>query len=280
MVYVADETLERILKEDVPHLDLTTWLLDIKSQKGSIRYFSREKMVLCGSEEAERICAKLKLEVVSMIPSGTLIEPDKVFFEAHGEAGGLHMAWKALMGIFEHCSAIATRTRRFVELAKQVNPGISVVTTRKNAPGTKELSIKAILAGGALPHRLGLSETVLIFKQHCAFLGDDDALLNMLPTIKARACEKKIFAEAESISFAIRLCKAGFDGIQFDKVAATELYRYVMELRALNPKIIILAAGGINDVSDYAATGVDAIVTTAVYMGKPVDIGCKMERFR
>jgi molybdenum transport protein len=29
MIYIADETLEKILKEDVPYLDLTTWILGI-----------------------------------------------------------------------------------------------------------------------------------------------------------------------------------------------------------------------------------------------------------
>ena len=39
--------------------------------------------------------------------------------------------------------------------------------------GTKAAAIKAILSGGASPHRLSLSETLLIFAEHRAFLGDE-----------------------------------------------------------------------------------------------------------
>jgi len=41
-----------------------------------------------------------------------------------------------------------------------------------------------------------------------------------------------------------------------------------------------MAAGGINEsnVEQFAQTGVNAIVTTAVYFGKPVDIGAKIVR--
>ena len=76
------------------------------------------------------------------------------------------------MNILEYSSGIATRTKKMVDKAKLVNPHVAVLATRKSFPGTKELSIKSIIAGGAFPHRLGLSETILIFKQHVAFLGN------------------------------------------------------------------------------------------------------------
>jgi len=44
-----------------------------------------------------------------------------------------------------------------------VNPDIAVFTTRKIFPGAKALAVKAIMVGGAMPYRLGLSETILIF---------------------------------------------------------------------------------------------------------------------
>jgi molybdenum transport protein len=279
MIYITDEMLEKIIKEDVPYLDLTTYIMGIGEQRGRIRFFGREAMVLCGSEEAVRIAGKLQLDVIKTLPSGTRTAPDEVFFEAQGSANNLHMFWKAVMNIFEYCSGIATRTRKLVDQATKANPRISIVTTRKNFPGTKELSIKAVLCGGGLPHRLGLSETVLIFKQHRNFIGDDEQFLRLLPELKAKACEKKILAEAESFDEALRFCKAGIDGVQFDKIAAVDLQRYVQELRAINPQLVILAAGGIHEdnIGEYAKTGIDAVVTTAVYFGKPADIGCRME---
>jgi len=33
------------------------------------------------------------------------------------------------------------------------------------------MTVKAVIVGGGLPHRMGLSETVLVFKQHLNFIG-------------------------------------------------------------------------------------------------------------
>lgn len=225
--------------------------------------------------EVKRIFEKLGIKINSIIPSGTMVNAGDVFISAQGTVGSLHMAWKVCMNILEYCSGIATRTRKLVHSAKKINPRIEVVTTRKIFPGTKELSIKAVIDGGALPHRLGLSETILIFEQHTAFLGGIDGLLSKLDEIKARACEKKITVEAKCREDALKLCKAGVDGIQFDKMPPTELKEIVDEIRNINPGITLIATGGINadNVEEYAATGVDLINTTWVYFGKPVDIG-------
>jgi molybdenum transport protein len=135
-----------------------------------------------------------------------------------------------------------------------------------------------MVAGGGFPHRLGLSETILIFKQHLSFLGGIEKLCEMLKSIKAKACEKKVIVEVEGLEEAVKLCKQGVDGLQFDKVSAEELKKAVSILKNINPSIVILAAGGINEsnIEEYAKTGIDAIVTTSVYYAKPIDIGCKI----
>ena len=53
----------------------------------------------------------------------------------------------------------------------------------------------------------------------------------------------------------------------------------VKAVKAAAPHAAVAAAGGINleNVKAYAATGVDLLVTSAMYWGKPADIGAKME---
>jgi molybdenum transport protein len=126
---------------------------------------------------------------------------------------------------------------------------------------------------------LGLSETILVFKQHTAFLGGVDALLPILDAIKARACEKKINVEVEDREDAIKLCRAGVDAIQFDKIPPEELKQIVRDLKRINPSVTIIATGGINidNVEKYAGTGIDSINTSWIYYGKPVDIGVEIK---
>jgi len=279
MYYTADETIERFIKEDIPYIDLTTLVLDIGKQKGKMHFISRDHAVVCGTEEVTRIFNKLGVTTVRFLPSGTWVKPGEIFLEADGNAECLHMAWKVSMNILEYCSGIATRTKKLVDKAKSINPKIELVTTRKVFPGTKELAVKAVVAGGGLPHRLGLSETILIFKQHMNFMGGIDGLLNKMEEIKARACEKKVIVETECEADAIKLCKAGVDGLQFDKIPPSDLKKIIEKIKTINPHITLIGTGGINEgnIEEYAMTGVNVISTTWVYFGKPVDIGVTIQ---
>lgn len=275
MIYITDDFIDNLIKEDVPHIDLTTLALDIGDKNGIIRYKAREDTVICGSEEVSRIFSKLNIDTISFKETGSLVKPDDIIIEGKGKVESLQMAWKIAMNILEYSSGISTRTKALVDKAKAVNSDIEIFTTRKIFPGTKELSIKAIIAGGAFPHRLGLSETALIFKQHTNFLGGIDGLIAKLKSIKTKLVEKKIIVEVEDKESAVKLCKAGIDGLQFDKVEPEELKEIVTELKQINPKILLIGTGGItaNNVKEYAKTGIDAVSTTSVYFGKPCDIG-------
>jgi molybdenum transport protein len=274
MIHIPQSRLDQWLSEDVPYLDLTTWLLGFGSRQGRISFCSRQEAVLCGSEEAGRILQELQLTVTRCTRSGTPIHPGEPLLEAEGSAEALHRGWKVCLNILEYASGIATRTRRLVELARQVNPRTEVVATRKNFPGTRELAIKGVLAGGGLPHRLGLSETVLIFQQHLDFLGGVAGLISCLPQLKARAYEKKVIVEVSDPRQAVELCQAGVDGIQFDKLPPAQLAAVVPLLKQLNPAPLVLAAGGIDEsnIAGFARCGIDAAVTSTVYHGKPTDM--------
>lgn len=280
MAYLSINEIEQLIKEDVPYIDLTSWTLGIREQLGRITYFTREEAIVCGTEEVCKVFKQLGIELEGMIPSGELIKPGDSLISGTGRGADLHMAWKVGQNILDSCSGIATRTKAMVDHVKAISPHVAVLTTRKGFPGTKVLTTKAILAGGAMPHRLGLSETILIFKQHMNFIGGFEGLLEKIPEIKAESCEKKVIVEATELEKALRLCQAGADGIQFDKLTVPELEKVVSVLRKEFPQVTILAAGGINqnNCADYAGTGIDGIVTTSLYRAKPIDIGVKIER--
>lgn len=278
--FLADAELERLIREDVPYFDLTTLALGIDDQPGRISFSTRHPTVICGTEEVGRILELCGATVRTSTGSGKLLAPGTVLLEADGPAQALHRAWKVGVNLLEYLSGIATRTHAMVTAARQVNPTVAVVTTRKLFPGTKPLTIKAILAGGATPHRLGLSETVLVFPQHLAFLDGLAGLIDRLDTVKRTCPEKKICVEVEHLEDAVRVARAGADIIQIDKMPPQQLTETVQAVRAVQPGIQIAAAGGINqdNIQAYAATGIDIIVTTAVYFGKPADIGARMVR--
>ncbi len=276
MLYqLPDRDIERFIEEDVPFGDLTTSLLGIGSLKGEITFTTRHSTALCCTEEAARVLEQCGATVTRCLESGSLLETGVTILTASGPASSLHAGWKVALNLLEYASGIATRTRTIVNRAREVNPGISVVSTRKSFPGTKNIALKAIMAGGALPHRIGLSDSILVFKQHTVFMGGLDSFLETFTELKAKAPEHKIIVEAESAGDALKIAWAGVDVVQIDKLPPDELSRVVKEIRLARPGIIISAAGGINaeNAAAYAATGVNILVLSSVYFGKPADIG-------
>lgn len=279
MLRLSDARIDGFIAEDVPYVDLTCAVLGIGDEPGEMAYFTREDCVLAGSNVVRRIMGKLGCDVVEARCDGDRVAAGEEFFVVRGAAADLHAAWKVCLNVFDHLSAVATKTRAMVDAAHAANPRCEVLTTRKSMPGAKDLLTEAVMAGGAFPHRLGLSETVLVFDHHLTFFGGFDAFVEQLPAIKARCIEKKLFVEADAERARV-LARVGVDGIQVDKVPPNELAPLVRELREIDRHLTLVAAGGVNpqNAGAYAATGVDGLATTAPFAAKPLDMSVRMSR--
>jgi molybdenum transport protein len=278
MIYFGDQEIDAWLSDDMPVLDLTTELMGIGPTNGELRCRTRELTVLCGCEEVARMWTKLGLQVTEALPSGTTLDAGEEFMCAHGSAAALHAGWRAGVNLLEHASGIATRTRQMVNAVQAVAPQVGIVTTRKLMPGTKKMSIKATLCGGAMPHRLGLSETVLIFDEHLRFLPDRDRLPKLIQQWKLRASEKLIAIEAHDPDSALALAHAGADIVQLDKFSCEATAQTAQAIHRECPGVKVTIAGGVNleNCQAYATTGIDMIVTSALYFGKPADIKAEL----
>lgn len=279
MIYLTSEELDRLIEEDVPYFDLTSHVLGIREKAARISFFTREDAIISGADEVIRIFERLGINLENYIAEGNPANAGDVIISGTGQAEKIHHIWKVSQNILDRCSGIATETRHLVEEVHSVNPSITILTTRKCFPGTKKLVIKSVLAGGAIPHRLGLSETILIFKQHIDMVGGFSAILQQMPEIKNKCFEKRIIVEATSCEQALEICESGADGIQFDKLTPENLMETAKAIRLLYPDKIILAAGGITvkNAKSYAKAPVNGIVTSSLYDAKPIDVGVNME---
>ena len=276
----TNKLIDEWIAEDVPYFDLTTHLLGIGNKVGSIGFFSRDKITLASIDEAIQILKRFDLDVVKTARSGDKAEPGEVFLKASGYTDNIHKAWKVTLNLFEYSCGISTRTAKLVSAAREVNPRIAVLTTRKVFPGTKAVSIGAAIAGGALPHRLGLGETILVFDKHLAKIeGGYEGLAKLLPGMKDKVCDKEICVEVVTEEEAMLMVNVGVDALQFDKVAPDALAGIVSKIRDTGKDVKIIAAGGVNgeNAGEYAKAGVDAISTTWIYFGKPADMSVEIE---
>jgi molybdenum transport protein len=154
---------------------------------------------------------------------------------------------------------------------------IPVACTRKNVPGTKPISIKAVRAGGATMHRLSLSETLLVFAEHRLFL--DEKADTIVSGLKRSEPEKKIVVEVATIEEALVWVRAGADVLQLEKFSVTDVTACLRASTGIS-NVLLVATGGINvtNAADYATAGADLLVTSAPYAAAPKDVQVIFER--
>lgn len=269
-----------MIREDVGLIDMTTVGLGIGSHKAKISFASKEPIVLCGVEFVDEMCRKLGLETHVYKACGDRLEAGELILEAYGRADAAHKAWKVSQNILEFLSGIATKTHTMITLAREVNPKIELLTTRKIFPRTKELALKAIYAGGGAHHRLGLYDSVLVFKQHRVFFESEAAFEAQFAKMKHEFLEKKIVVEVESFEEARYFARLGADVLQCEKMSIEALSECVKILKTEFPSLLFSATGGVSEknIGEYASTGVDFIVTSSPYHAKPADIRVVIER--
>lgn len=273
MVFFTDSEIDYYISEDVPYYDLTTETLGISYQKARITFKTREDTVISCSEEVKRVLEKLGAHDIEITPSGTKLKEGEVFISAYGSARATHQAWKISQNILEYACAVATYTNNMVSKARKHNEYIEILTTRKTQPGAKKIAVKSVLAGGGSIHRLGCSESFLLFDNHKNLL-DKKELMQKIKTADKHLIEKRLLVEADSMEEALEFAKVGVRLFQLEKMPSRKLKNVVSELKSLYKDMHIMATGGVNlqNVEEYAATGVDGIVTTAPYFSKPANI--------
>jgi molybdenum transport protein len=273
--------LERLLEDDVPYGDLTTEALGIGASAGVMHFAARDPMVLVMAEDAAAIIELAGCHVELSALSGTSLVPGAPILTAHGPAAALLRSWKVAQTLIEVWSGVATATRAIVDAARGVSPEIAIACTRKNIPGTKRFAVAAVKAGGAVMHRLGLSETVLVFPEHRAFLGKG-LFIETVERLRRAAPEKRLVAEVNDFQSAIELAVGGFDVIQAEKFTAEEIATLVARMKAMGSvwnRPLVAAAGGINagNAAAYARAGADILVTSSPYLARPCDVQVRIE---
>jgi molybdenum transport protein len=279
MTHMSIDALEKLLAEDVPYGDLTTDALGIGNERGRINFAARNAMVVAAIEEANAILGLADIDATNRVRSGDAVEPGSLLLTGEGSARALHRAWKLAQTLVETWSGVATATRMLVTAARAVRPDIAVACTRKNVPGTKALSIAAIKAGGAVAHRLGLSETILVFPEHRVFRTNPD-LSVLVRELRAHAPEKKLVIEVNSVSEGVAAATAGFDVIQTEKFTPDMVAELASNLVSTAPRPTLAAAGGINpdNAAAYARAGADVLVTSWPYSARPADVAVTITR--
>lgn len=277
MIYLSQHEIDQIILEDTPLHDETSRALGLSQQRGIIEIRAREAGIVCGLRIAEKMAASLNLSFETALEDGDAISAGLQILSAQGSAQNLHIFWKQALNVIEYLSGVAGYTQRMVAQAREIQPNIQVATTRKALPSARKLLQYAVLCGGGIIHRTGLSETLLVFEQHRAFF-PELSLQDFVQRLRQHSPEKRVMLEAETAQQAIEAAQAGADQLQLDKFSADQLRELVPQLKLHLPGLVVAATGSVKleTAAAYAKTGVDILITSSPYHAKPADFGAKI----
>ena len=248
------EDVARALAEDIGPGDVTARLVP-ESAMAHARIVTREAAVLSGTAWFEECFHQVDREVAISwnARDGDRLASGQVVCEIDGRARSLLTAERSSLNFLQTLSAVATKTRAFVDAVTGTKAAI--LDTRKTLPGLRHALKYAVRCGGGTNHRMGLYDGVLIKENHIASAGGIAAALKRAGNV---APDIPVEIEVESIGQLKEALAAGAKLILLDNF---DLAGFREAVRMTAGRAALEASGGINlqTVRGIAETGIDRI---------------------
>jgi nicotinate-nucleotide pyrophosphorylase (carboxylating) len=261
------------LDEDIGNGDLTAQLIP-EGGKAQATVITREEAVLCGTLWFEECFLTLDpaCRIEWKLKEGERAEAGQTLCEIHGDARALLSAERPALNFLQTLSAVATKTRCYVEAAK--GHKAKIMDTRKTLPGLRHAQKYAVTVGGGHNQRAGLFDGVLIKENHIAAAGGIGKVMEL--AFQVTPPHIPIQIEVESMAELDEALLAGAKLVLLDNftVADTKL---AVEHAAGRAELE--ASGGITleNIPLIAATGVDRISIGALTKDvKAVDLSMRV----
>jgi nicotinate-nucleotide pyrophosphorylase (carboxylating) len=164
------ELVSLALREDLGGGDVTTEATVAEDARATALVVQKEPGVIFGLDAAETVFRVLDPEAVLQrrVAEGVWRERGEVLAVA-GRARALLSGERTALNFLAHLSGVATMAARATTAVE--GTGAKVLDTRKTTPGLRALEKAAVAAGGAVNHRTGLYDAILIKENHIAAAG-------------------------------------------------------------------------------------------------------------
>ncbi|MBN1390503.1 MAG: carboxylating nicotinate-nucleotide diphosphorylase [Candidatus Thermoplasmatota archaeon] len=252
MIPLTDEEkmlLDMALRQDSGKGDLTSCVFD--GEIGCAIIISEDDCVLSGLEALDHIFGQEGAEVQfseGVFP-GSICGKGAVIATVKGPMEALLRAERVALNVLSRMSGIATMSRKASDIAEKASPGTRVAGTRKTTPLFGVLEKRALMDGGALPHRSDLHSLAMLKDNHLAALGGGpDAVIEGVRLLRERYGPYiKIEVEVEDIPSGIAAVDAGADIIMLDNLSPEEAMNASWKIRGYaseNGRSIVMEISG------------------------------------
>jgi nicotinate-nucleotide pyrophosphorylase (carboxylating) len=265
------DAVRRALDEDIGSGDMTTNLCVPAEAMAIGRMFARQSLTLAGIELLPLIFADCSVRLHHH--SGARLDSGVEVACVRGPCRMLLSAERVALNFVQRLSGIATLTSAYVREVE--GTGCRILDTRKTTPGLRRLEKTATAAGGAVNHRMGLYDAVLIKNNHIAAAGGVRAALERTRRDVPLGIEVEIEVRTRTELDEALACGAAH--LLLDNLAPSEAKQWIAQIAG---QATVELSGGITlaTVRAYAETGADYVSCGALTHSAPAaDLNFRLE---
>ncbi|GAA4231740.1 carboxylating nicotinate-nucleotide diphosphorylase [Postechiella marina] len=257
--------ISNAIREDVGDGDHSSLACIPANARGKAKLLVKDKGVIAGVAFAKRVFNYIdeNLKVEILIEDGTEVTYGDIVLFVEGSPQSILKAERTVLNAMQRMSAIATKTRGFVNLLKGTKTRI--LDTRKTTPGIRMLEKWAVKIGGGDNHRFALYDMIMLKDNHIDFAGGITKAIDMTKEyLKETGRDLKIMVEARDLYEIEEILKSeGIYRILIDNFDYEDT-RKAVEL--IGDKCLTESSGNINEatVRHYAECGVNYISSGAL----------------
>ncbi len=260
-----DLIITNAIREDVGDGDHSSLACIPPDATGTAQLLVKDDGILAGVAFARRVFKHVDpdLKMTVLIPDGSFVRYGDVAFKVSGRSQSILKAERLVLNAMQRMSAIATKTRRYVEILADLKT--QILDTRKTTPGIRALEKWAVRIGGGANHRFGLYEMIMLKDNHIDFAGGiEQAILKTNKYLKVHNLKLKIEIETRNLDEVQEVLRVGqVDRIMLDNFSFDDLRTAV---GLIDGRFETEASGGITEktLRQYAECGVDYISSGAL----------------
>ncbi len=252
--HYIQQQIQLALIEDIGSGDVTAELIPV-DQEVTAQVICREQAILCGIPWFNEVFHQLDSTITlnwTMNESDKL-EPNQLICTLQGSARTILSGERTALNFLQTLSGTATTAHQYVEAIKDTT--CRILDTRKTIPNLRLAQKYAARCGGAVNHRIGLYDAILIKENHIAAAG---SIHSAVMQAKKLSPDLLLEVEVETIEQLQEALTAGAERVLLDNMDTTMLKQAV----AINQgQLELEASGGITleNIREIAETGVNYI---------------------
>lgn len=257
--------IENAIREDVGDGDHSSLACIPADAVGKAKLLVKDEGILAGVEFArmvfEYVDPEMAIEV--LIPDGTAVKYGDVAFYVTGRSQSILKAERVVLNCMQRMSAIATKTRYFVDLVKGTKS--KILDTRKTTPGIRAIEKWAVKIGGGENHRFALYDMIMLKDNHIDFAGGISAAIQKTKEyLIQNNKDLKIVVEARNLEEIQEILQN--DGVYQILIDNFNYEDTKTAVALVNGRCFTESSGNINEntIRNYADCGVDFISSGAL----------------